>query len=119
LQNWSSLLYVDISESPVLTAKWQQAPSRFGIQKYRVQVFNKVEGSEMNLQASEVIPGTSMDRELSYKFDTFHVPGDYHFEVCILSDSCADGLCKISKSPDVTVRKYSGLNFRHYVLCCK
>jgi hypothetical protein len=119
LQNWSSLVYVDVSESPVLTAKWQQAPSHFGVQKYRVQVFNKVDGSEMNLQASEVIPGTNKDHELSYKFDGFRTSGDYHFEVCILSDNCTDSLCKVSKSPDVTVCKYNGLNYRNFVLCHK
>jgi hypothetical protein len=108
LQNWTSFLYVDISELPRLTAKWQQAPSRFGVQKYRLQVFRKREGSEMNLQASEVIQGTNEGHELSFNFDTFPSSGVYHFEVCILSDNCTSGVCQISRSPNVTVRKYIG-----------
>lgn len=106
LQNWTSFLYTDESESPLLTAKWQQAPSHFGVQKYRLQVFRKVEGSEINLQASEVIQGTNEGHELSFNFDTFPASGVYHFEVCILSDNCTNGVCQISKSPDVTVRGF-------------
>jgi hypothetical protein len=108
LQNWTSFLYIDESELPLLTAKWQQAPSHFGVQKYRLQVFREVEGSEINLQASEVIQGTNEGHELSFNFDTFPASGVYHFEVCVLSDNCTNGVCQISKSPDVTVRKYNG-----------
>jgi hypothetical protein len=108
LQNWTSFLYVDISELPLLTAKWQQAPSHLSVQKYRLQVFRKREGSEMNLQASEVIQGTNEGHELSFNFDTFPASGIYHFEVCILSDNCTNGVCQVSRSPDVTVSKYIG-----------
>ncbi|XP_021922257.1 uncharacterized protein LOC110831033 isoform X2 [Zootermopsis nevadensis] len=114
LKNWSPFLYVDVSESPVFIAKWQQAPSHFGVQNYRVQVFSKVESSEMNLQASEVIPGANENHELSYKFDAFH-SGDYHFEVCILSNNCTDGLCKIAKSPYITVRTFIP---KTLIFCC-
>lgn len=61
----------------------------------------------MSLQASEVVRGTADDRELSYKFDSFPACGVYHFEVRILSDSCTNGLCKVSRSPDIPVRKYN------------
>lgn len=119
LQNWTSFLYIDVSELPILTARWLQAPSQFGVQKYRLEVFKKVAGSEMNLQASEVIQGTNDDHELSYKFDTFLSSGVYHFEVCIVSDNCTNGLCQVSKSPDVPVRKYNGLNYINVLLCHK
>jgi hypothetical protein len=106
LKNWTSFLYVDISELPLLTAKWQQAPLHFGVQKYRLQVFRKREETEMNMQASEVIQGTNEGHELSFTYDTFPASGVYYFEVCILSNNCTNGVCQVSRSPDVTVRKY-------------
>lgn len=108
MQNWISFLYVDVSDLPLLTAKWQQAPSHFGVQKYRLQVFRKGEDSEINLQASEVVQGNTEGHELSFSFDTFPASGDYHFEVSILSDNCTNGVCQVSRSPDVPVRKYNG-----------
>jgi hypothetical protein len=119
LQNWTSFLYVDVSELPALTAKWQQAHSHFGVQKYKLEVFNKIESSGINLQASEVILGTDEDHELSYKFETFFTCGDYHIEVYILSDNCINGMCKVSRSPDITVRKYNGLSYGQFLLCHK
>lgn len=107
LQNWTSLLYVDTSELPFLTARWQQAPSRFGVQNYSLEVFRKVEGAEMKLQASEVVHGTDDNRELSYKFDSVPASGVYHFEVCVLSNNCTNGRCRVSGSPDIPVRKYN------------
>jgi len=100
-------LYVDTSEMPFLTARWQQVPLRFGVQNYRLEMFRKLEGSEMNLLASEVVHGTNDNRELSYKFDSILASGVYHFEVRVLNNTCTNGLCQVSRSPDIHVRKYN------------
>jgi len=107
LQNWTSFLYVDTSESPFLTARWQQVPLRFGVQNYSLKMFGKLEGSEMNLQASAVVRGTDDNRELSYKFDDVLASGVYHFEVRVLNNTCTNDLCQVSRSPDIPVRKYN------------
>ena len=106
LQNWTSFLYVDTSDLPFLTVRWQQVPLRFGVQNYSLEMFRKVEGSEMNLMASEVVHGTDDNRELSYKFDNILASGVYHFEVRVLSNTCTNGRCQVSRSPDIPVRKY-------------
>lgn len=82
-------------------------PLRFGVQNYSLEMFRKLEGSEMNLLASEVVHGTDDDRELSYKFDDVLASGVYHFEVCVLNNTCTNGLCRVSRSPDIPVRKYN------------
>jgi len=107
LQNRTSFLYVDTSELPVLTARWQQVPLRFGVQNYSLKMFRKLEGSEVNLLASAVVHGTDDNRELSYKFDDVLASGVYHFEVRVLNNTCTNGLCQVSRSPDIPVRKYN------------
>ena len=61
----------------------------------------------MNVLASEVVHGTDDNRELSYKFDSVLASGVYHFEVRVLNNTCTNGLCKVSRSPDIPVRKYN------------
>jgi hypothetical protein len=61
----------------------------------------------MNLQASKLVHGTDDNRELSYDFDNVPVSGVYQFEVRVLSDNCTNGLCQVSRSPDIPVRKYN------------
>lgn len=82
-------------------------PLHFGVQNYSLEMFRKLEGSEMNLLTSEVVHGTVDNRELSYKFDNFLAPGFYYFEVRVLSNTCTNGLCQVSRSPDIHVRKYN------------
>jgi hypothetical protein len=107
LQNWTSFLYVDTSERPFLTARWQQVPVRFGVQNYSVELFRKLEGSKMNLQASEVVHGTNDNRELIYKFDKILASGFHYVEVRVLSTTCTNDLCPVSRSLDILLRKYN------------
>jgi hypothetical protein len=107
LQNWALFLYVDTSELPFLTARWQQVPVHFGVQNYSVKLFGKLDGSEMSFQASEVVHGTNDNRELSYKFNKVPASGIYHVEVRVLSNTCPNGLCQVSRSSDILVRKYN------------
>jgi len=82
-------------------------PLCFGVQNYSVEMFRKSEGSEMNLLASEVVHGTDDNRELSYNFDNVLASGVCHFEVRVLNNACTNGLCQVSRSPDIPVRKYN------------
>jgi hypothetical protein len=82
-------------------------PLRFGVQNYRLEMFGKLEGSEMKLLASEVVHGTDDNRELSYKFYSVLAYDVYHFEVRMLNNTCTNGLCQISWSSYVPVRKYN------------
>lgn len=118
LQNWTSFLYIDTSESPFLTARWQQVPLRFGVQNYSLKMFRKLEGSEMNLQASAVVRGTDDNRELSYKFDDVLASGVYHFEVRVLNNTCTNGLCQVSRSPDVHVRDFGSKTLIFVIFGC-
>ncbi|XP_069700697.1 uncharacterized protein [Periplaneta americana] len=107
LQNWTSLMYVDISELPVFVVRWQQAPQRFGVLDYRIQVFHSMDGADEQLEASETVRGTADDTmQLSYAFNSFPSSGQFYFEVCILSDRCADGVCRVSRSPNIIVHSF-------------
>lgn len=61
----------------------------------------------MNLQASEVVHGTNDNRELIYKFDKILASGFHYVEVRVLSTTCTNDLCPVSRSLDILLRKYN------------
>lgn len=103
IQDWTPFLYVDVSELPVLIAKWQHAPVWIDAWKYNVAVYNNNELIE-NVTYEGPFPVTS---ELHYVFYSDSVPGRYHFELSIVSNSCDSNICHVSRSPNIVVGKYS------------
>jgi hypothetical protein len=81
--------------------RWQQAPPNFGVRKYALKVYDRNE-----LKESKVVNSTD-EEELSYKYsEYFPTYGEYRFEVHILHDSCNNGICPVSRSPEIVVGKY-------------
>lgn len=103
IQDWIPFLYVDVSELPLMTAKWQHAPPWIDALKYNVAVYSNNE-----LRENETYEGPfPMASELHYLFYPNSVPGTYHFELAIISNSCDSNICHISRSPDIVVGKCS------------
>jgi hypothetical protein len=103
LTQWTPFLYVDVSESPSLTVRWQQAPLNFGVRKYELKVYDRNE-----LKETKVFIITD-EEELSYKYsEHFPTYGEYKFEVRVLHDSCKNGVCPVSQSPEIVVGEYNG-----------
>ncbi|XP_021922250.1 uncharacterized protein LOC110831030 isoform X3 [Zootermopsis nevadensis] len=99
IQDWIPFLYVDVSELPLMTAKWQHAPPWIDALKYNVAVYSNNE-----LRENETYEGPfPMASELHYLFYPNSVPGTYHFELAIISNSCDSNICHISRSPDIVV----------------
>jgi hypothetical protein len=96
-------MYVDVSESPSLTVRWQQAPLNFGVRKYELKVYDRNE-----LKETKVFSSTD-EEELNYKYNEyFPTYGEYKFEVRVLHDSCKNGVCPVSQSPEIVVGEYNG-----------
>lgn len=94
------LLYVDVSSLPVLVAYWRHAPPLWMDDwKYVVTVWDG-----HNLRDNTTFEGPfRVEAVLSFEFSTNSVPGVYHFEVTVLSNSCKAGVCHVSRSPDIVV----------------
>lgn len=102
LMQWTPFLYVDVSESPSLTARWLQAPQSFGVTKYELKVYGRDE-----LKETKVFSSTN-EEELSYMYsDNFPMYGEYRFEVRLHNDSCKNCTYLKSESPVINVGKYS------------
>jgi hypothetical protein len=103
LQEYTPFLYVDITDSPKLTARWQQAP--FPDLKYQVEIYQVEERSEKALVHSAVVDGTDNEEELSYSYNGIPMSGRYHVEIRVLSNKCDKGKCNVSVSPDLEIGK--------------
>jgi hypothetical protein len=105
LSQWAPFLYIDVTESPTLTVRWQQAPQRFGLQKYELKVYDKDE-----LKETKVFSGTE-EEELRYTYrEYFPTYGKYRFEVHVINDSCNNCTFPTSGSAEICVGKYNGHN---------
>ncbi|PSN52104.1 hypothetical protein C0J52_04337 [Blattella germanica] len=100
IQNWIPFMYVDISEMPVLTARWEHFSSAYSYIRYHIRVFK-----DGILAESVIRRRPFVDLEIAYVYDTKNSTGIYHFEVTVESDyvSCYNSQCRTAISPAIIV----------------
>ncbi|KAJ9588294.1 hypothetical protein L9F63_018346, partial [Diploptera punctata] len=101
IEDWIPFIYVDVTEVPVLTARWQRAPSHMSVRSYRIRVFKDGASVESSIWRGPF----EEEHEQLYIYDTNNVSGIYHFEVTVEGDYkyCDAGLCRTARSPDIIV----------------
>lgn len=100
VNKWELFLYIDLSDSKKVQAKWPVPPVHFGIKQYLLKIFYEDSASKFQVFETHYIPvSTQHNVQESYFFETDSLSGRFFFTIQMLHDNCSNSLCFMSTSP--------------------
>lgn len=99
LQDFKPFIYVDVSDSSMLSIFIQQLPGKFNIKKYRIWMINN------DTSATEIVDIFSNDNHNHLQYNFFVMEGVYFFKVAAMHPSCGIYGCANSTMPAISTSK--------------